>query len=788
MTPSFPTLDTDLHAAPGAPAPAAPKRICIATLDVPGRTGNDGLDEARRHLARMLAARSHDVVVACVIDDAADEAGLAETRARYARLGVAVERVAPRDTGKSPMRRIGAPTWALLDWLRARAEPFDLVHVADRHGLGYGPLLAKSLGLALGATHVVVAGAAPTLWTIEGNRQLVSTEEELGRVFLEQRSVELADTVICGSAHLLEWMRKAGYDLPARSFVWPDAVPAPEPAAAAAAGRAARDGAALEEVVFVGRLEPRAGLLLFVDTIDRLVRLGRAPARVTFLGGPSERLDGPGRIQRAAAAWPVEVRTLTDCDADEALAHLSRPGRLAVIPSLLENCSTTVLECLRAGIPFVAAATGGTPELIAAEDRDRALVAPDHVALGDRLAALAGTPLRAVRPRWDAGRTLDVWARWHGQTAPFDAAAERFAARARDAAGETPLVTVCVVHHERPALVRMAVDSVLAQDYPALEPVLVDDGSMSTEARAALDALEAALGARGGRVIRQENRYLGAARNRGAAAARGEWILFLDDDDVLFPDAVSRLVRAARFAGADCVPATSVDFSGDGDPRTDPASCGPPMRHLGPARTWGRVRNVIGCACVLVRRDVFRAAGGFTEAYGVAFEDLEFFNRLILTGRRIAPLPDPVHYYRRHRTTSMMGLMDDRRQAETARARALAPHLERLAADERAYLSYSGALHVARIALSNELAIARRTLLAKLDAAQRTLTGRDRRITTLLARLDATQRTATARQERIALLSARIDAILGSKSWRLTAPLRAVHSWWDGRRRERHEP
>ena len=146
---------------------------------------------------------------------------------------------------------------------------------------------------------------------------------------------------------------------------------------------------------------------------------------------------------------------------------------------------------------------------------------------------------------------------------------------------ESPLVTVCIVHHERPALARMAIDSVLAQDYPAVEAVLVDDGSRSNAALEALDQFDAEFAHRSWRVIRQENRYLGAARNTAAAAARGEWLLFLDDDNVLFSDAVSRLVRAARFSGADCVPAASIRFSGDGDPRTDAETHGPSIRFLG---------------------------------------------------------------------------------------------------------------------------------------------------------------------------------------------------------------
>jgi len=609
MTTPVPTLDTDLGAADGRRPPTTTKRICIATpelpgrngsrsLDIAGRTGNGGLDTPDRRLPRLLASWGHDVVVACVTGDAADEARMTEIRGEYAGFGVTVAAVVPTDTGQSPMRRIGAPTWALLDWLRACQQPVDILHVADRHGLGYGPLLAKSLGTAFGTTHIVVSAVAPTLWTIEGSLQLVSSEEDLGRVFIEQRSVELADTVICGSTSLLEWMREADYDLPARSFRWPDALAAPD-------------------------------------------------------------------------------------------------------------------------------------------------------------------------------RTLDVWARWYGQTAPFDMTAERFAARARAANDETPLVTVCVVHHERPGLVHMAVDSVLAQDYPAIETILVDDGSASADARAALDDLEATLGAHGGRVIRQQNCYSGAARNRAAAAARGEWLLFLDDDDLLFPDAISRLMRAARFAEADCVNATSVDFSGDGDPRSDPASCGPPIRRLGPARTWIRVRNVIGGACFLIRQDVFRAAGGFPETNGPAIEDLELLNRLVLAGRHIAPLPDPVHYCRRHPASRITGRLDDRRQAETAQARALRPHLEGRPAEERAFRSYAITLHAARIDLSNQP-----------DAARPTLAEWDGHIESLTDSLEAERRTATVRKARIDALTEtvrrrdrRIGTILGSTSWRLTAPVRALGSW-----------
>ena len=685
--PAFATLDGDLgEAPPGRPGTA--KRVCIATADVLGPVKNGGIGTAYHHLARFLAERGHEVTIAFVNAVAVDTRLMEESRRRYAGIGVAFEPVAPHPDSLAAMAQGAAPTWALLDWLRRREPPCDVVHVSEWRGLGYGPLLAKSLGLAFGATHFVVKGSSPTLWAAEGNRQFVASEVELNQVFMERRSVELADTVVCGSAHLLHWMRDAGYALPARSFVWPNVFPAPDPSPEAAAGRAARDGARLEEVVFFGRLEPRKGLDLFVRALDRLARRGGAPARVTFLGGESRLIDGPGFIRSRTREWSAEVRVITGFGAEEAVGYLSRPGRLAVVASLLENSPMAVMECLQAGIPFLAAATGGTPELVAPEDRARALVPPDHVALGERIAELAGAPLRAVRPRWGFERSLDVWSRWHGQTAPFEAARARFAERARAAGAEQPRVTVCIVHHERPALVRMAVESVYAQDYPSLDAVLVDDGSESAGARAALDEIEAGFGARGWRVLRQENRYLGAARNAAAAAARGEWLVFLDDDNVLFPDAVSRLVRAARFSGADCVTAASVRFFGGGDPRTDPGSHGAPIRFLGAALTCNLIHNVIGDACALVRRGAFEAAGGFSEDYGLALEDMEFFHRFVRAGFRAEPLPDPVYFYR-IQSGSMIGAMkSDHRLAEASRARVLAAHVRALPAEERAFASY----------------------------------------------------------------------------------------------------
>ncbi len=92
-----------------------------------------------------------------------------------------------------------------------------------------------------------------------------------------------------------------------------------------------------------------------------------------------------------------------------------------------------------------------------------------------------------------------------------------------------PMVSVIIPTFNRAWCLKEAVDSVLAQDYPAVEIIVVDDGSTDDTGRI--------LGSYGGKikVIRQENSGVSAARNRGIQAARGPWIALLDSDDLWLP-------------------------------------------------------------------------------------------------------------------------------------------------------------------------------------------------------------------------------------------------------------
>lgn len=108
-----------------------------------------------------------------------------------------------------------------------------------------------------------------------------------------------------------------------------------------------------------------------------------------------------------------------------------------------------------------------------------------------------------------------------------------------------PLVSIIATFYNLEDYAKKCVDSMFAQTYGNVEIVLVDDGSV--------DGTAAILDECGNwpnvSVIHTENRGPGAARNTGLAAARGEWIMYIDGDDYLYPWSVELLIQCALMAG-----------------------------------------------------------------------------------------------------------------------------------------------------------------------------------------------------------------------------------------------
>lgn len=240
----------------------------------------------------------------------------------------------------------------------------------------------------------------------------------------------------------------------------------------------------------------------------------------------------------------------------------------------------------------------------------------------------------------------------------------------------SPRVSVVMPAYQAERTIGSAISSVLSQTYQDLELIVVDDGS--TDATAAI--VEAHHGPI--QLIRQENRGVAVARNRGIQEATGELITFCDADDLLFEEHISALVSTLRPHNEQLVTANSywlfpggIEFS--------------KQRYKGRFPTPEKQRMAIleqnfVSSMSLFPRSLVYEIGSFNEELRRA-EDWDFWLRAIFAGYRVAVQRKALALYR----WGADGLSSDR-DAMDADAEAVLIGVEdryELTNEERAYLN-----------------------------------------------------------------------------------------------------
>jgi hypothetical protein len=230
-------------------------------------------------------------------------------------------------------------------------------------------------------------------------------------------------------------------------------------------------------------------------------------------------------------------------------------------------------------------------------------------------------------------------------------------------------VSVIIPTYNRAELVARAIESVLRQSHPPHEIIVVDDGSTDGTASAC-----AAWGERI-RYLRIPNSGVAAARNAGIAIARGEWVAFLDSDDLWETTKLEVQLAACGSAPEVAWSITGCELvDGVGVPCEGPASfeaAFPVFREFGfqPEGLFGEhlSRSSIDVAgsrhvcftgdffgllfygniglpsSAIVRRDVLTAVGGFDSTLRVG-EDTEFFHRIAARSPGVVVMSRLVRY------------------------------------------------------------------------------------------------------------------------------------------------
>jgi glycosyltransferase involved in cell wall biosynthesis len=203
-----------------------------------------------------------------------------------------------------------------------------------------------------------------------------------------------------------------------------------------------------------------------------------------------------------------------------------------------------------------------------------------------------------------------------------------------------PAVSVIIPTYNRAHLLAEAIHSVLGQTYADFEVLVVDDGSTDDTASVVASFADPRV-----RYLYQEHAERSTARNRGMAAAKGQYIALLDDDDLYLPH---KLASEVAFLEAH----PEVDLCGGGTQIMDASGA---IRVV--VRPWQTqpeptLRNCLygrclfaTCSMMFRRRVLDRLDHWFDPQLNIT-EDTDFVIRAALAGSRLAWLPEVVATYR----------------------------------------------------------------------------------------------------------------------------------------------
>ena len=213
-----------------------------------------------------------------------------------------------------------------------------------------------------------------------------------------------------------------------------------------------------------------------------------------------------------------------------------------------------------------------------------------------------------------------------------------------------PLVSVVMGVFNGAGYIRKAIESVLSQSYRNLEMIVVDDGSSDGSGEIASSFPRT-------RVLRQPNRGLPSALNRGTSMAEGAYLSFIDADDLWPRERLSALVnylRGKRLLGFVC--GRVVPFRDGTEPGDIPPEEASSLSD----------RAALSLGSMLVRTEVFRQVGAFDTQFRHS-HDVDWVNRAKEAGIRMEIVP-VIALKRRIHSSNISKKNPERRRSDFLRA------------------------------------------------------------------------------------------------------------------------
>ncbi len=511
-------------------------------------------------------------------------------------------------------------------------KPYDVIFYSDYNGLGFYVTEAKRQGYAFDKTLLIGTMHRPMEWVWDMSNNVDSNIENYITAHIAEKSLTHANILLTHSRYSFDLFLKKGWTYPKDTNV----IPAPY-LAKTRSGDNTEKSVSINEIIYIGNLDFHNGY----DIFSKMLRAAYVK-NPTFFDNMTITFIGEGSIDEFKAFNPelaTKVNHIKTFDEAYIDRYIQDPNRLVIYTSRADLLNYTQEKLIYNKVNFIGCKNGSFEEKIETEDIDCVLTPALNIrSLADKLCTvLEQKKLSHIRPRYKVTEINEFWEKFN-----TDIIARVKAIKTTEEIidNSMPLVSVCMAHYNRPDQLMDALKSLEQQTYKNFEVLIMDDGS-SEETRARLKQdVEPYLKEKGWRIFYQKNQYPDVARNNLVLHAKGEWLMFMDDDNIALKDEISRFIRIAKKTKADIV-LTNYLIANKNKFEFD-------MLKL----TFGNALmptiigdNYLGDTNLLINKKSLEKLGGWHELYGLVCSDQKLLIDAVKKGIKVEVSIEPTFIY-----------------------------------------------------------------------------------------------------------------------------------------------
>lgn len=605
--------------------------VAIVTPDAIGPVKNGGIGTTCFHFALSLAKYNTPVTLVYSGYNIHSLDEYSHYRQYYAQFNIDFIYIPTiiKDTPIYNTNKASLSSIAVCEYLHT--HNFNYLIFQDWFGNGFWPIREKKLGRKFIDTHISIMCQSCTEWQNDGMHIMPHDiyNNTMTR-WLEKESIIHADSVICTSKHMKEWLKKHGYYNRNTFIVRPSYHDTQN--LSHQGYKALRN----DHFCFFGRLEKRKGLDIFIDALKLLpLSTLKDVKQITFLGKHAtvDQVSSEIYIDQfinyvKQHNLDIKINVENDKDHYEAIKYILNNQCIVVAPSILDNAPMVVIESLFYRIPIIGSNSSGIKELLEPNN----LFQPNAASLSHKIKQILHKQYYPKQKKYPGDTYGKKWRKFvHDITIKT----ENNTATIK----QNSTIDVVIPYYNHGKYIVSLITRLLAQTHPVDNIYIINDGSTNIQDFVAVNSLKNRYS--NVHVIHKHNSGPGHTRNMATSLCNSDYIIFFDADNMPHNNFVEQMYNAINYSQSDVVFAAFEIF----DENKNNLGAYVP---LGTYIDWAYKQNTLGDSCCILKKQVIRSCP-FPEERNV-HEDWIWAIKLLVNSYSVSSIYSPVFNYTKYTT------------------------------------------------------------------------------------------------------------------------------------------